>query len=105
MLYIFLVTQGRRGKGSIFVWASGNGGREYDNCNCDGYANSIYTLSVSSATEAGRVPWYSEICSSTIASTYSSGALWEPQVRDFNIFIFVRYVKFKAYEIIIFFRR
>ncbi|XKL65989.1 hypothetical protein PGB90_009409 [Kerria lacca] len=74
------VTKGRRGKGSIFVWASGNGGREYDNCNCDGYANSIYTLSVSSATEAGRVPWYSEICSSTIASTYSSGALWEPQV-------------------------
>ncbi|KAK7601148.1 hypothetical protein V9T40_008589 [Parthenolecanium corni] len=74
------VTKGRGGKGSIFVWASGNGGRDYDNCNCDGYTNSIYTLSVSSATEAGKVPWYSEICSSTIASTYSSGALWEPQV-------------------------
>ena len=36
-------TEGRGGKGNIFVWASGNGGRYEDNCNCDGYTNSIYT--------------------------------------------------------------
>lgn len=30
------VTRGRGGLGSIFIWASGNGGREHDNCNCDG---------------------------------------------------------------------
>ena len=42
--------QGRNGKGSIFVWASGNGGRDQDNCNCDGYTNSIWTLSISSST-------------------------------------------------------
>jgi hypothetical protein len=48
---------GRGGKGSIFVWASGNGGRDYDNCNCDGYTNSVWTLSVSSATENGLIPW------------------------------------------------
>jgi len=36
-------TNGRNGKGNIFVWASGNGGRYQDNCNCDGYTNSIYT--------------------------------------------------------------
>ena len=64
------ITQGRGGKGSIFVWASGNGGRDYDNCNCDGYTNSIWTLSVSSATENGLIPWYSEACSSTLATTY-----------------------------------
>uniref|UniRef100_A0A5S6QDY8 P/Homo B domain-containing protein n=1 Tax=Trichuris muris TaxID=70415 RepID=A0A5S6QDY8_TRIMR len=67
--------QGRNGKGSIFVWASGNGGRDSDSCNCDGYTNSIYTLSISSATEGGSVPWYSEACSSTLATTYSSGSV------------------------------
>ncbi|MCL4137474.1 UNVERIFIED_CONTAM: hypothetical protein GTU68_037289 [Idotea baltica] len=74
------VTHGRNGKGSIFVWASGNGGRDDDNCNCDGYTNSIWTLSISSATEKGSVPWYSEACSSTLATTYSSGALGENQI-------------------------
>ena len=54
-------------------WASGNGGHHTDNCNCDGYTNSIYTLSISSATQAGTRPWYLEHCSSTLASTYSSG--------------------------------
>jgi len=51
------IASGRGGKGSIFVWASGNGGRDYDNCNCDGYTNSVWTLSVSSATENGLIPW------------------------------------------------
>jgi len=74
------ITQGRGGKGSIFVWASGNGGRDYDNCNCDGYTNSIWTLSVSSATENGLIPWYSEACSSTLATTYSSGSSGERKV-------------------------
>ena len=67
------VVRGRHGKGSIFVWASGNGGRHLDNCNCDGYTNSIFTLSISSATQNGYRPWYLEECSSTLASTYSSG--------------------------------
>lgn len=72
--------QGRGGLGSIFVWASGNGGRERDSCNCDGYTNSIYTLSISSTTQYGNVPWYSEACSSTLATTYSSGNLNEKQI-------------------------
>lgn len=67
------VRSGRKGRGSIFVWASGNGGRKQDNCNCDGYTNSIYTLSISSATQRGQKPWYLEECSSTLATTYSSG--------------------------------
>ena len=67
------VTRGRSGKGSIFVWASGNGGRHIDDCNCDGYTNSIFTLSISSASQAGFKPWYLEQCSSTLATTFSSG--------------------------------
>uniref|UniRef100_A0AAY4BDU7 P/Homo B domain-containing protein n=1 Tax=Denticeps clupeoides TaxID=299321 RepID=A0AAY4BDU7_9TELE len=74
------VTEGRGGLGSIFVWASGNGGREKDSCNCDGYTNSIYTLSISSTTQQGKVPWYSEACSSTLATTYSSGGADEKQI-------------------------
>ncbi|XP_064650000.1 furin-like protease kpc-1 isoform X4 [Lineus longissimus] len=74
------VNTGRGGLGSIFVWASGNGGRDGDSCNCDGYTNSIYTLSISSATEYGNIPWYSEACSSTLATTYSSGAGGERQI-------------------------
>jgi len=68
------VQEGRGGLGSIYVWASGNGGKFQDNCNCDGYATSAYTVSVSSASENGAIPWYSEQCSSTLASTYSSGS-------------------------------
>jgi len=53
--FLVLLFQGRKGKGSIFVWASGNGGRHTDSCNCDGYTNSIFTLSISSATQGGWV--------------------------------------------------
>ncbi|XP_010219180.1 PREDICTED: proprotein convertase subtilisin/kexin type 4, partial [Tinamus guttatus] len=74
------VTTGRGGLGSLFVWASGNGGLHRDDCNCDGYTNSIYTLSVGSASASGHVPWYSEACSSTLTTTYSSGTVSEKQI-------------------------
>ncbi|KAK7116541.1 proprotein convertase subtilisin/kexin type 4-like isoform X2 [Littorina saxatilis] len=74
------IKYGRGGKGSIFVWASGNGGSAQDSCNCDGYANSIYTLSISSTSEHGTKPWYLEECASTLATTYSSGAYNEKQI-------------------------
>uniref|UniRef100_A0A8C7EKL3 Proprotein convertase subtilisin/kexin type 4 n=1 Tax=Neovison vison TaxID=452646 RepID=A0A8C7EKL3_NEOVI len=74
------VTKGRGGLGTLFVWASGNGGLHYDNCNCDGYTNSIHTLSVGSTTRHGRVPWYSEACASTLTTTYSSGVAADPQI-------------------------
>ncbi|UJR30781.1 hypothetical protein I4U23_018301 [Adineta vaga] len=64
---------GRGGKGSIFVWASGNGGRQSDSCACDGYITSIYTIAISATTEHGDKPWYLEECSATLASAYSSG--------------------------------
>ncbi|GFO36220.1 furin-like prohormone convertase [Plakobranchus ocellatus] len=74
------INLGREGKGSIFVWASGNGGSARDSCNCDGYTNSIFTLSISSTSEKGMKPWYLEECSSTLATTYSSGAYSERQI-------------------------
>ncbi|KAJ1521904.1 hypothetical protein ONE63_002240 [Megalurothrips usitatus] len=74
------VTEGRGGKGSIYVWASGNGGTFHDNCNCDGYVNSVYTLAIGSASESGQFPWYGERCASTMATAYSSGAYWDQMI-------------------------
>ncbi|NXX99123.1 PCSK4 convertase, partial [Centropus bengalensis] len=68
------ITSGRGGLGSVFIWASGNGGINYDNCNCDGYTSSIYTVSVGSVLAGGQRPWYGESCSAILTTTYSSGA-------------------------------
>ncbi|KAL1428814.1 hypothetical protein MTO96_002533 [Rhipicephalus appendiculatus] len=51
-----------------------------DNCNCDGYAGSPYTLSVSGASQRGRFPYYGEKCASTMAAAYSSGAYTDQKV-------------------------
>lgn len=71
---------GRGGKGSIFVWASGNGGHNKDSCSCDGYINSIYTIGISSVSQKGKRPWYLESCASTLAATYSSGEINEGKI-------------------------
>jgi len=65
-------SQGRGGLGSIYVWASGDGGHN-DDCNCDGYAASMWTISINSATNDGQTASYDESCSSTLASTFSNG--------------------------------
>ena len=70
--------QGRGGKGSIYVWASGDGG-SYDDCNCDGYASSMWTISINSAINDGRTALYDESCSSTLASTFSNGRKRNPE--------------------------
>nr|CAD2171702.1 unnamed protein product [Meloidogyne enterolobii] len=68
------VNEGRNGKGSIYIWATGIGGED-DSCSADGYVSSIYTISISATTEDGRVPWYSESCSPTIATAFSGGSV------------------------------
>ncbi|XP_066990254.1 neuroendocrine convertase 1-like [Macrobrachium rosenbergii] len=74
------VTEGRNGRGIVYVWAAGNGGSAGDDCNCDGYTSSIYTLSISSASETGLFPWYGERCASTLAAAYSSGAYTDQKI-------------------------
>ena len=59
--------------GNIYVWASGDGGED-DDCNCDGYAASMWTISINSAINTGENAHYDESCSSTLASTFSNGA-------------------------------
>jgi hypothetical protein len=62
---------GRRGLGSIFVFASGNGGSNWDSCVFDGYANSIYTITVGAVTALGDLPFYSESCPAQMVVAYS----------------------------------
>ncbi|KAL1980702.1 hypothetical protein VTN96DRAFT_3619 [Rasamsonia emersonii] len=66
------VQNGRQGKGSIFVFSAGNGGFNDDNCNFDGYASSIYSITVGAITRAGKHPSYSESCSALLVVTYAS---------------------------------
>ncbi|VDI61786.1 minor extracellular serine protease Vpr, partial [Mytilus galloprovincialis] len=62
------VQNGRNGKGAIYVWAAGNGGTT-DNCNADGYVNSIYTVAITSV-QLGQNAYYSEVCAPALAATY-----------------------------------
>jgi kexin len=68
------VQNGRNGLGSIYVFASGNGAQNDDNCNFDGYTNSIYSITVGAIDRKGLHPYYSEKCSAGLVVTYSSGS-------------------------------
>jgi len=68
------INKGRGGLGSIYVFASGNGGASQDNCNFDGYTNSIYSITVGAVDRMGQHPYYSELCSAQLVVTYSSGS-------------------------------
>lgn len=68
------VQKGRQGLGSIYVFAIGNGDAQDDNCNFDGYTNSIYSVSVGGIDRKGMHPYYSEKCSAQLVVTYSSGS-------------------------------
>lgn len=67
------VAGGRGGLGTIYVWASGNGGLLGDNCNLDGYASSIYTLTVTALTDLGASTFYGERCASVMAGVFVGG--------------------------------
>lgn len=68
------INNGRGGKGSIFVFASGNGAAHGDQCNFDGYTNSIYSVTVSAVDHKGLHPYYSEPCAANMIVAYSSGS-------------------------------
>lgn len=68
------IRNGRGGKGSIYVFATGNGAVSGDNCNFDGYTNSIYTITVGAIDHLNEHPPYSESCSAQLVVTYSSGS-------------------------------
>ncbi|MEO5714644.1 MAG: S8 family serine peptidase [Luteolibacter sp.] len=66
-------TSGRGGKGSLILWAGGNGGDVGDNSNYDGYANSIYTIAIGATDSLGHRAYYSEPGSNLVACAPSIG--------------------------------
>jgi len=66
--------KGRNNLGSIFVWATGNGGLTDDDCNCDGYTTSIFTISIGCIGDHGLSAYYTEKCSSTLAVTFNGAS-------------------------------
>lgn len=68
------IQKGRDGKGSLFVFAAGNGGGADDQCNFDGYTNSIYSITIGALDRKGLHPYYSEMCAALLAVAYSSGS-------------------------------
>ena len=68
------IQNGRQGKGNIYVFAAGNGRNQGDNCNFDGYTNSIYSITVGGIDRKGKQTYYSEHCSAQLVVTYSSGS-------------------------------
>lgn len=64
---------GRTGKGSIYVWAGGNGAQNGDNANYDSYANSRFTIAVGAIGADGKKAYYSEDGACIMVSAPSSG--------------------------------
>lgn len=65
--------RGRLGRGSIYVWAAGNGRDNGDSCAFDGYASSPFAFAIGAIDNAGKRAWYSEGCAALLAVAPSSG--------------------------------
>ncbi|XP_038059176.1 PC3-like endoprotease variant B [Patiria miniata] len=65
--------EGRGGKGSIYMWASGNGGHNDDDCGADAYVGNIHTISVGSINDKGESVYFMESCPSTMGVILSGG--------------------------------
>ncbi len=68
---------GRGGRGTIFVWAAGNGGAMGEDANADGFVNNPHVIAVGAIDSLGRVPPYSEggACLAVVAPSGAEGAL------------------------------
>lgn len=59
---------GRGNKGTIFVWACGNGAGSADSCDRDGYANSRFVIAVGATNGDGKKARYSEMGSCVLVN-------------------------------------
>ncbi|XP_074510981.1 furin-like protease kpc-1 [Sebastes fasciatus] len=67
--------KGRGGKGSIFVWAAGNGGMQRDHCGADGYVNSIYNIAIGAVSQTGKPAYFGEPCPGVMAVTLTGAGV------------------------------
>lgn len=66
---------GRDGKGSIYIWAGGNGLQNSDNSNYDGFASLRQALAIGATTDQGRQAYYSEPGANLLVNAPSNGGL------------------------------
>ena len=52
------------------MWAGGNGGYD-DNCNCDGYVNSIFTIGINTVSQQHSLLGDAERCSAIMTTAFS----------------------------------
>ena len=64
---------GRNGRGTIYVWAAGNGGTDDDNSNFDGYNSLPYTISVAALGHDDVRASYSEKGANLLVAAPSQG--------------------------------
>jgi hypothetical protein len=69
----FAGENGRSGRGVILIWAGGNGKRQGDDSNYDGYANSIYTIATGAVNPKGNGTYYSEPGANLVVSAPCDG--------------------------------
>ncbi|XP_013386896.1 furin-1 [Lingula anatina] len=62
---------GRDGKGSVYLWGTGNGGPTGDSCAYDGYSNSVFTLGITAVDRNKHMLKSGENCSATFAAAPS----------------------------------
>lgn len=68
------VSQGRGGRGGIYVWAGGNGRQWLDSCSYDGFANSRLVITVAAVGYLDTATYYGEWCPSILVAAPSSSA-------------------------------
>ncbi len=67
------VRTGRGGRGTIFLWAAGNGRRNADDSIFDGYAGARETIAIGAYTNDDKQPFYSETGSNILCVAPSNG--------------------------------
>jgi subtilisin-like proprotein convertase family protein len=78
-------SSGRGGKGTIYVFAGGNGLTDGDNSNYDGYANTPYVIGVGAVNDFGFQSYYSEPGANLLISAPSNGGLHNAGIRTTDI--------------------
>jgi subtilisin-like proprotein convertase family protein len=66
-------TNGRGGKGTVFIWAAGNGNANGDDSNFDGWAASPYAIAVGAVGDDGKSVWYGEPGANILVCAPSNG--------------------------------
>ena len=69
------------------MWANGNGGEDDDDCAADGFAASIYTISVGAMSVHGPYSTYDEACSPKMTTAYVTNNNQDSNVVNFIIHI------------------